>query len=152
MITKILDVNICRAGTRWTEDEVQQLIFKASSNKNLQDIAREHKRTFYSIKLKLFQQALKIMQTDKLDFEEISKRLNINAYELEAYKIKLDAEEEYKQLKYEKEKKNDIQIVNMQKEIQLMQNDIKELKRKMEEFINITKETKLILEKLEIED
>jgi len=149
MITKILDVNICRAGSRWTEEEVQQLILKASTNKNLQDIAREHKRTFYSIKLKLFQQAIRIMEVEKLNFEEIAKRLNINAYEIEAYKIKLDAEEEYKQLKYEKEKKNDIQIINMQKDIRSMQNDIKELNRKMDEFINLVKETKLMLEKIE---
>ena len=126
-----------RAGTRWTEDEISQLIDKFKKNIDLLDISKEHKRTIASIKLKIFQQAIKIMELENLDFDEISKKLNINKAEFEAYKIKLDAENELKQ---KKDNKDEI-IAEMQK-------DIIELKRKMKEFIIIIKETRNILENL----
>jgi hypothetical protein len=60
------------AGNRWTPEEETQLIDALGNNKDVEDIAKDHKRTPGGIRSRMREIAVRMIETDGKSIEEVS--------------------------------------------------------------------------------
>jgi hypothetical protein len=87
------------AGTKWTIEEDNKLVQEIADNKTYEEIALEHKRTVYSIQLRVISRIIypKIKDDLDVDMEKIALEYNIIAKELlyNINKLKMKAAENW---------------------------------------------------------
>ena len=85
------------AGKKWTIEEDIKLLEEFTENKTYEEIALEHKRTAYSIKLRVISRIIypKIKDDVEIDMEKVALEYNINTKELlyNINKLKMKAAE-----------------------------------------------------------
>ena len=82
-----------RNGIKWSESEIEQLIHEAHDMKSLQEIAEIHKRSISSIRYKLLQYAVRMMNA-KVHMDSIIKLLPLKKKEILEYFNKIKEENE----------------------------------------------------------
>ena len=72
------------AGTKWTIEEDNKLVQEIADNKTYEEIALEHKRTVYSIQLRVISRIIypKIKDDLDVDMEKVALEYNIGTKEL----------------------------------------------------------------------
>ena len=84
-------------GKKWTIEEDIKLLEEFTENKTYEEIALEHKRTAYSIKLRVISRIIypKIKDDVEIDMEKVALEYNINTKELlyNINKLKMKAAE-----------------------------------------------------------
>ena len=84
-------------GKKWTIEEDIKLLEEFTENKTYEEIALEHKRTAYSIKLRVISRIIypKIKDDVEIDMEKVALEYNINTKELlyNINKLKIKAAE-----------------------------------------------------------
>ncbi len=85
------------AGKKWTIEEDIKLIEEFTENKTYEEIALEHKRTVYSIQLRVISRIIypKIKDDVEIDMEKVALEYNISTKELlyNINKLKIKATE-----------------------------------------------------------
>ena len=85
------------AGTKWTIEEDNKLVQEIADNKTYEEIALEHKRTVYSIQLRVISRIIypKIKDDLDVDMEKVALEYNIGTKELlyNINKLKMKATE-----------------------------------------------------------
>jgi hypothetical protein len=81
-----------RAGLRWEEDEVENLLSQVRSDVSLDDIAKELQRTAGSLKTRLITYALNEMKTRTL--EDVAEELKLNPKDITEYERKKSIREQ----------------------------------------------------------
>ena len=71
------------AGTKWTAIEETQLIDSLSNGKDIDDIAKEHKRTVGGIKSRMKEIAVRMLDNNETSIEEVCKKLRLTSEEIE---------------------------------------------------------------------
>lgn len=74
------------AGMKWTEEEDVELMNHATSNMDVEYIAKVHKRTITAVKSRIMSNALSLMETNGMTLDEISKHVHIPLEELQEHK------------------------------------------------------------------
>ena len=85
-----------RNGIKWSESEIEQLIHEAQDMKSLQEIAEIHKRAISSVRYKLLQYAIRLLNAD-IHIDSIVKILPLKKKEITDYSNKMKEETEDKQ-------------------------------------------------------
>ena len=84
-------------GTKWTIEEDNKLVQEITDNKTYEEIALEHKRTVYSIQLRVISRIIypKIKDDVEIDMEKVALEYNISTKELlyNINKLKMKATE-----------------------------------------------------------
>ena len=84
-------------GTKWTIEEDNKLVQEITDNKTYEEIALEHKRTVYSIQLRVISRIIypKIKDDLEIDIEKVALEYNIRTKELlyNINKLKMKATE-----------------------------------------------------------
>ena len=84
-------------GTKWTIEEDNKLVQEITDNKTYEEIALEHKRTVYSIQLRVISRIIypKIKDDLEIDMEKVALEYNIRTKELlyNINKLKMKATE-----------------------------------------------------------
>ncbi len=75
-------------GTKWTEDEINNLLNEIKENISFNDIALKHKRTLGSIKGKLYNIAEHYINQKKMNVNDVSKIVNIPVIKINDYLLK----------------------------------------------------------------
>jgi len=102
------------AGTKWTIEEDNKLVQEIADNKTYEEIALEHKRTVYSIQLRVISRIIypKIKDDLDVDMEKVALEYNIGTKEL-LYNINKLNEPTNKQIfEYLKQLDNKINEIN----------------------------------------
>ena len=73
------------AGSRWSDEEIKNMLDKIKEGKDLKDIATTHKRTFGSIVGKLLTIAEQLVTLGVLTLEEVSKKVNLPIADINEY-------------------------------------------------------------------
>ena len=85
------------AGKKWTIEEDNKLVQEITENKTYEEIALEHKRTAYSIQLRVISRIIypKIKDDVEIDMEKVALEYNISTKELlyNINKLKMKATE-----------------------------------------------------------
>ena len=76
------------AGSRWSDDEVKLMLSEIKDGKTMKEIAIIHKRTIGSIIGKLLNIAEQLINSNALDLDEISKKVNLPIADINDYLIK----------------------------------------------------------------
>ena len=107
------------AGTKWTIEEDNKLVQEITDNKTYEEIALEHKRTAYSIKLRVISRIIypKIKDDVEIDMEKVALEYNISTkellYNINKLKMKHDEQPTNKQiLEYLQQLDNKINEIN----------------------------------------
>ena len=92
-------------GKKWTAEEDIKLAQEIAENKTYQEIAMEHKRTVYSILLRVISRIIfpKIKDDVDVDMEQVALEYNITSKEITYYINKLKMKGEPKQPSSQKE-------------------------------------------------
>lgn len=77
-------------GNKWTDDEDNMLILSISIGKSISDIAHEHKRTLGGIKSRLRVIAIRMIEKEGKNIEEVCTILRMNPIEIEDAKMRRD--------------------------------------------------------------
>lgn len=72
------------AGSKWSEDEINNLLYEIKNNISLDEIAKNHKRTPSSITGKLYSIAIKLLEKN-MDINEVSKVVNLSVISIQGY-------------------------------------------------------------------
>lgn len=83
-----LDPNFGNIGTKWTEEEILNLLQEVTQGLTLEDIALIHKRTVGSIRGKLYDIADKYINHKKMDINEVSKIVRLPVIKINEYLLK----------------------------------------------------------------
>ena len=87
-----------RAGLKWDDDEDNKVITKIKNGIDINDIAKELKRTVNSIKTRIVMQGIKEIETNKKPKNDVFKELKITDTDIKDYKEKkLQRDEQQKQ-------------------------------------------------------
>ena len=87
-----------RAGLKWDDDEDNKVITKIKSGIDINDIAKELKRTVNSIKTRIVMQGIKEIEENKRTKNDVFKELKITDTDIKEYKEKkLQRDEQQKQ-------------------------------------------------------
>tara|TARA_B000000475_G_scaffold272118_1_gene271975 strand:+ start:6094 stop:6534 length:441 start_codon:yes stop_codon:yes gene_type:complete len=87
-----------RAGLKWDEDEDNKVITKIKNGIDINDIAKELKRTVNSIKTRIVMQGIKEIEENKKAKNDVFKELKITDTDIKEYKEKkLQRDEQQKQ-------------------------------------------------------
>jgi hypothetical protein len=96
-------------GTKWTIEEDNKLVQEITDNKTYEEIALEHKRTVYSIQLRVISRIIypKIKDDIEIDMEKVALEYNISTKELlyNINKLKTKATENKDNLEHKPSKK-----------------------------------------------
>lgn len=94
-------------GKKWTAEEDIKLAQEITENKTYQEIAMEHKRTAYSIQLRVISRIIfpKIKDDVDVDMEQVALKYNITSKEITYHINKLKMKGEPKQKEYEPKQK-----------------------------------------------
>ena len=96
-------------GTKWTIEEDNKLVQEITDNKTYEEIALEHKRTAYSIQLRVISRIIypKIKDDIEIDMEKVALEYNISTKELlyNINKLKMKATENKDNLEHKPSKK-----------------------------------------------
>ena len=96
-------------GTKWTIEEDNKLVQEITDNKTYEEIALEHKRTVYSIQLRVISRIIypKIKDDIEIDMEKVALEYNISTKELlyNINKLKMKATENKDNLEHKPSKK-----------------------------------------------
>lgn len=96
-------------GTKWTIEEDNKLVQEITDNKTYEEIALEHKRTVYSIQLRVISRIIypKIKDDIEIDMEKVALEYNIRTKELlyNINKLKMKATENKDNLEHKPSKK-----------------------------------------------
>jgi len=107
-------------GSKWTKDEENQLLKEIENEISIGDIALAHKRTVGSIKARLNDIAMRLLQ-DGMNIEEVSIKLRIHKEILEIEKerraTKVKVEIEQKNIENQIDDKDKILTVTLLREI-----------------------------------
>lgn len=79
-----------RAGMKWTEEEDVELMERAVSGMDIDDIAKTHKRTVTGVKSRIMSNALAIAGGNNMTLEDVSNHVHIPLEELQAHKQRSD--------------------------------------------------------------
>lgn len=90
------DPNTAHFGMKWTEEEDVKLMNHATSNMDMENIAKAHKRTISSVKSRIMSNALSMMETNGMTLDEISRHVHIPPEELREHK-KMNDQKKQKQ-------------------------------------------------------
>ena len=109
-------------GKKWAKEEDNKLLEEITDNKTYKEIALEHKRTVYSIQLRVISRIIypKIKDDLDVDMEQIALEYNINTkeilYNINKLKMKekqaLENKETPKQTPKENPKRKDVEPTN----------------------------------------
>ena len=106
-------------GTKWTIEEDNKLVQEITDNKTYEEIALEHKRTVYSIQLRVISRIIypKIKDDIEIDMEKVALEYNISTkellYNINKLKMKHDEQPTNKQiLEYLQQLDNKINEIN----------------------------------------
>ena len=66
-----------RAGMSWTKEEEAKLMEHVTSKMDMQNIAKIHMRTITGVKSRIMLNALKMMETNNMSLNDISKYVHI---------------------------------------------------------------------------
>jgi len=83
-----LDPNFENIGTKWTEEEILNLLQEVTQGLTLEDMALLHKRTVSSIRGKLYDIADKYINHKKMDINEVSKIVRLPVIKINEYLLK----------------------------------------------------------------
>lgn len=87
-----------RAGLKWDDDEDNKVITKIKNGIDINDIAKELKRTVNSIKTRIVMQGIKDIEENKKVKNDVFKELKITDTDIKEYKEKkLQRDEQQKQ-------------------------------------------------------
>lgn len=87
-----------RAGLKWDDDEDNKVITKIKNGIDINDIAKELKRTVNSIKTRIVMQGIKEIEENKKVKNDVFKELKITDTDIKEYKEKkLQRDEQQKQ-------------------------------------------------------
>lgn len=87
-----------RAGLKWDDDEDNKVITKIKNGIDINDIAKELKRTVNSIKTRIVMQGIKEIEENKKGKNDVFKELKITDTDIKEYKEKkLQRDEQQKQ-------------------------------------------------------
>lgn len=87
-----------RAGLKWDDDEDNKVITKIKNGIDINDIAKELKRTVNSIKTRIVMQGIKEIEENKKAKNDVFKELKITDTDIKEYKEKkLQRDEQQKQ-------------------------------------------------------
>ena len=67
-------------GKRWSDEDINQLLFQRKNDMPLEEIAKFHKRTYSSIKSKLLHYAVSLLDTKSI--EEASEIVKLSVFSL----------------------------------------------------------------------
>jgi len=129
-----LDPNFKNIGTKWTEEEILNLLQEVTQGLTLEDMALIHKRTVGSIRGKLYDIADKYINHKKMDINEVSKIVRLPVIKINEYLLK-KMPKKIKELK----EQNDGEYINST----LLENTQKVEKKKV---IRLNTEQQLALE------
>ena len=71
-------------GNIWTSEEETKLIEALKDNKDVNDIAKDHKRTSGGIKSHIKEMAIRMIETDGISIDEVCEILHMTPYEIQA--------------------------------------------------------------------
>eukprot|EP00960_Hanusia_phi_P013380 391936-Hanusia_phi.AAC.1 len=77
-----------RAGLKWLDEEDSKLIAKIKDGMQVEDIAKEFKRTVGSIKTRILLNAVKQIDDDNQPADKVAADLKVTTEEIEEYRIK----------------------------------------------------------------
>lgn len=103
-------------GSKWTEDEINDLLNEVKNNISLDDIALKHKRTVGSIRGKLYNIAEHYINQKKMNVNEVSKIVNIPVIKINDYLLKKLPKKESELVKETAYINNNIEILQNIKE------------------------------------
>jgi ATP-dependent DNA helicase PIF1 len=75
-------------GTKWTQEEINDLLEEVKNEMSLEDIALKHKRTLGSINGKLYNIAEHYINKKNMNINEVSKIVNISVIKINEYLLK----------------------------------------------------------------
>ena len=128
------------AGIRWTIEEDNKLVQEFTENKTYEEIALEHKRTVYSIQLRVISRIIfpKIKDDLDVDMEKIALEYNIRTkellYNINKIKIKATKNKDKPEQKPINKPKHDDEPTNKQilEYLKLLDNKINEINSKLD--------------------
>jgi len=95
-----------RVGVKWTEEENNQLMMKVmEDNMDLEDIAKEHKRTVGAVKSRIMMNALRMMNDKNITLQDVAKLVHIPENDIENYKQKQEIKNDKQEKKVLKKTK-----------------------------------------------
>jgi hypothetical protein len=119
-----------RTCVAWTYTEKQELIKQIINGLRLEDIAKQNQRTILAVKYFIITNAFNIINESKITLDAISKLVNMPINNLKNYIIN---QEEIKKKIYLKQIiKSEIEILEIQKKLQLELNELKIRKLELE--------------------
>ena len=77
-----------RAGMPWTTEEDAELMERVTSKMDMENIAKAHNRTISGIRSRIMTNAMKMMETNNMSMEDVSKHVRVPLEELLAHKQK----------------------------------------------------------------
>jgi hypothetical protein len=101
-------------GTKWTIEEDNKLVHEIADNKNYEEIALEHKRTIFGVKIRVISHIIypKIKDCLVIDIESLSVKYRIDAMLLTRQINKIKSKEVIKQISVNQDKATQTQINN----------------------------------------
>lgn len=91
-----------RAGMPWTNEEEAKLMEHVTSNMDMENIAKTHMRTITGVKSHIMSNALKMVKTNNMSLDDISKHVHIPLEDLKAFKQREDEKKQRQNKKKEK--------------------------------------------------
>lgn len=88
-----------KAGIKWTPEEDEQLVNRATSKMDLEDIATHHKRTVGAVKSRIMSHALGYVTHQNMSTEDAADHFNINVDELVEHKKRVELKQDKKEQK-----------------------------------------------------
>jgi hypothetical protein len=124
-------------GTKWTIEEDNKLVQEFTDNKTYEEIALEHKRTVYSIQLRVISRIIfpKIKDNLDVDMEQIAVEYNIKTKEL-IYNINKLKMKEMKHLEKKEKPTNKLTPSPKQKDDEPTNKQILEYLKQLDNKIN----------------
>ena len=80
-----------RHGLKWMKEEDDELLEEVNNKKSIDDIAKNHKRTPSSIKLRIMQHTVNLITSDEISIEEACIKMNIDINEFKKFKKKQES-------------------------------------------------------------
>ena len=107
-----------RAGLKWLKEEDDELLEQVNNKIPIDDIAKIHKRTSTSIKIRIMQHTINLINTDdNISIENACTIMNIDIDEFKKFKEKTDAKNNTEKVIKKDIKKDEDKYMNLLMEI-----------------------------------
>jgi hypothetical protein len=80
-----------KAGLKWLKEEDDKLLNEVNNKLSISDIAKIHKRTETSIKKRIMQHTINLINTEDITIENACIKMNLNIDEFKKFKEKLES-------------------------------------------------------------